>query len=77
MIKAQRQEFNLPAVGRIEVPLPSRAEQDAIVEQLDAADEEVARYRIERQKLAALRLGLRDDLLTGHVRVVALREAAE
>jgi type I restriction enzyme S subunit len=31
----------------------------------------------EREKLAALRLGLRDDLLTGRKRVVAIREAAE
>ncbi|MDP9412728.1 MAG: restriction endonuclease subunit S [Pseudomonadota bacterium] len=69
--------INLPAVEQIQVPLPPREEQDALVERLDAADEDVARYRIEREKLAALRLGLRDDLLTGRKSVIALRQAAE
>lgn len=69
--------INLPAVGQIQVPLPPREEQDAIVERLDAADEEIARYRIERAKLSSLREGLRDDLLTGRKPVVAIREAAE
>lgn len=69
--------INLPAVGRIQVPLPPREEQDAIVERLDAADYEVARYRTERDKLAALRLGLRNDLLTGRKQVIPLRAAAE
>jgi type I restriction enzyme S subunit len=69
--------INLPAVGQIQVPLPPREEQDAIVERLDAADEEIARYRIERAKLSSLREGLRDDLLTGQKPVVAIREAAE
>jgi len=69
--------INLPAVSKIQVPLPPREEQDAIVECLDAADEQVARYRIERAKLSSLREGLRDDLLTGRKPVVVLREAAE
>jgi type I restriction enzyme S subunit len=69
--------INLPAVGQIQVPLPPREEQDAIVERLDAADEEVARYRVEHAKLSSLREGLRDDLLTGRKPVVAIREAAE
>lgn len=69
--------INLPAVSQIELPLPTRDEQDAIVERFDAADEAVARHRIERDKLAALRFGLRDHLLTGRKPVVVLREAAE
>ncbi len=69
--------INLPAVGNIQIPLPPHEEQDAIVERLDAADQEVARRRVERDKLATLRLGLRDDLLTGRNFVVAVREAAE
>ena len=47
------------------------------MERLDATDEEVARYRIEREKLAALRMGLREDLLSGRKAVVTIREAAE
>ncbi len=69
--------INLPAVGQIQIPLPPRDVQDAIVERLDAADEEVARYRVEHAKLAALREGLRDDLLSGRKPVAAIREAAE
>mgnify|MGYP002622880009 CR=1 FL=1 len=74
---ASKAGINLPAVGQIEVPLPPRDEQDAIVERLDAADEEVARYRVEHAKLSSLREGLRHDLLTGRKPVVAIREAAE
>lgn len=69
--------INLPAVGQIQVPLPPRDVQDAIVERLDAADEEVARYRVEHAKLSSLREGLRDDLLSGRKPVAAIREAAE
>lgn len=69
--------INLPAVGRIEVPLPPRTEQDAIVARLDVADEMVAHFRVERKKLTAFRLGLREDLLTGRNPIVAVREAAE
>ena len=69
--------INLPAVGQIEIPLPPRNEQDAIVDRLDAEDEEVARFRVERKKLTALRLGLREDLVTGRKPVLGVREAAE
>lgn len=69
--------INLPAVGDIAVPLPLRNEQDAIVDRLDAMDEVVAHRRVERKKLTALRLGLREDLLTGCNPIVAVRAAAE
>ena len=69
--------INLPAVGKILVPLPPREEQDELVKRLDAADDEVARFRVEREKLVSLRLGLRDDLLSGRIPVLALQEAAE
>ena len=58
------------------VPVPSRREQTAIVEQFD---QHVALIRSEESKLGKLRLlkaGLMDDLLTGRVRVPVDEDAA-
>jgi type I restriction enzyme S subunit len=55
-----------------EVP---RDEQDEISRRLDALDTKIEAYRIERAKLSSLREGLRDDLLTGRVRVAVAGEA--
>jgi len=64
----------IQALKIIDVP---RDEQDEVSRRLSALDSETEAYRIERAKLAELREGLRDDLLTGRKPVVAIREAAE
>lgn len=63
----------IQALKIVDVP---RDEQDEISRRLDALDTEIEAYCIERDKLAALRNGLRDDLLTGRVSVERLTETA-
>ena len=52
-------------------------EQRAIIERVNSVAAAIEDHRRERAKLASLREGLRDDLLTGRQPVVAIREAAE
>jgi len=52
-------------------------EQLAIIERVNGVAAAIEDHRRERAKLSSLREGLRDDLLTGRKRVVAIREAAE
>ncbi len=56
--------------------LPERDQTDAI-KTIAALQAEIDGLMAERDKLADLRLGLRDDLLSGRKSVVAVREAAE
>jgi hypothetical protein len=56
--------------------LPERDQRDA-VEAIRRLQSQLDVLRSEHNKLVALRNGLRDDLLTGRVAVVAVREAAE
>lgn len=64
----------IQALKIVDVP---RDEQDEISRRLASLELEIQAYRSERAKLAALREGLRDDLLSGRKPVVAVREAAE
>ncbi len=52
-------------------------EQRAIIERVNGVSAAIEDHRRERAKLASLREGLRDELLTGRQPVVAIREAAE
>ena len=52
-------------------------EQRAIIERVNGVSAAIEDHRRERAKLAALREGLRDDLLSGRKLVAAIREAAE
>jgi len=52
-------------------------EQRAIIERVSGVSAAIEDHRRERAKLAALREGLRDDLLSGRKLVAAIREAAE
>lgn len=52
-------------------------EQRAIIERVSGVSAAIEDHRRERAKLAALREGLRDDLLSGRKPVAAIREAAE
>jgi type I restriction enzyme S subunit len=60
------------------VPVPNRAEQDAIVNRVDSINDRLVTERKCGEKLMAAKQGLMDDLLTGRVRVTnLLKEAAE
>ena len=52
-------------------------EQRAIIERVNGVSAAIEDHRRERAKLAALREGLRDDLLSGRKPVAAIRQAAE
>lgn len=59
--------LNLPAVGRINVPLSSRDKQDQVARTLDEQDVVIGKYRAEVGKLRSLKRGLMEDLLVGRV----------
>lgn len=63
--------LNLPAVARIEIPLPPKDEQDAIVEILDGLDAQIVHFRVEHNKLRDVRKGLFADMFSGHAPVLA------
>ena len=52
-------------------------EQHAIIERVNGVSAATEDHRRERAKLASIREGLRDDLLSGRKPVAAIREAAE
>lgn len=56
--------------------VPPRQEQTAIAEVLSGMDEEIRLLVEEREKIACLKLGAMDDLLTGRVRLPVDEEAA-
>lgn len=62
---------------RLPVRKLPHADQADAMKAVHALQAEIDALMSERGKLAALRLGLRDDLLTGRKPVVAIREAAE
>lgn len=62
---------------RLPVRKLPHADQVDAMKAVHALQAEIDALMSERGKLAALRLGLRDDLLTGRKPVVAIREAAE
>lgn len=55
--------LNLPAVGKIGVPLPSRDRQDRAAQMLDEQDAIIDSYHSEIGKLRLLKWGLMGDLL--------------
>lgn len=64
-----RERVNLTTLLRLRISCPLVDEQQAIVERMEAADEEVERSEEALAKLQALKCGLMADLLTGRVRV--------
>jgi len=62
---------------RLPVRKLPHADQVDAMKAVHALQAEIDALMSEREKLAALRLGLRDDLLTGRKPVAAIREAAE
>ena len=59
----------------LQVPVPTRVEQDRVVDALDRADDQLQGNARSLNKLRTLKQGLMDDLLTGRVRVQVPEEA--
>lgn len=70
---------NIARTSLLRLPLRKlpHADQVDAMKAVRALQAEIEALMSERGKLAALRLGLRDDLLTGRKPTVAIREAAE
>lgn len=70
---------NIARTSLLRLPLRKlpQGDQANAMNAVRALQSEIDTLTSEREKLAALRLGLRDDLLTGRKLVVAIREAAE
>lgn len=69
--------LNLPTIRRLMTAKPPRCEQNFIAERVDEIDGRVQDAKTESAKLSALKAGLMDDLLTGHVRVTSLLESLQ
>jgi len=74
----QQVNINPTNLRRAMIAVPDTLdEQRAIIERVNGVSAVIEDQRRERAKLAALREGLRDDLLSGRKPVAAIREAAE
>jgi len=74
----QQVNINPTNLRRALVAVPDTLdEQRAIIERVSGLSAAIQDHHRKRAKLASLREGLRDDLLTGRQPVVAIREAAE
>ena len=61
--------LNLPTVGSLLFPAPSKTEQDKITEKLDKIEENISIEQTSLAKYRNTKSGLMQDLLTGNVRV--------
>jgi type I restriction enzyme S subunit len=59
----------------VEIPVPSRTEQDAIAEVLSDMDTEIAALEARRDKTSAIKQGMMQQLLTGRIRLVKSQPA--
>lgn len=74
----QQVNINPTNLRRALIAVPNTLdEQRAIIERVNGVAAAIEDHRRERAKLSNLRVGLRDDLLTGRKPVVAIRETAE
>jgi type I restriction enzyme S subunit len=68
--------IGLPYFKKLEIAVPGRREQDAVAGVMLDSDRVIWKTGAELDKLRALKAGLMDDLLTGHVRVNFDEDAA-
>ena len=68
--------LNLPTIGKLKVPQPSRDEQDFIVQAVSAMEDRLEAEKHKVAELAAVKFALMSVLLTGELRVVRDAEAA-
>ncbi|MGY6744813.1 MAG: restriction endonuclease subunit S [Cecembia sp.] len=65
----EKKRVHLSSFIELEVPLPSKEEQTAIAQVLEAADKEISLLKAKAEKLREQKKGLMQVLLTGRVRV--------
>lgn len=69
--------INLEWVRQIPIPLPMAEEQERIASRLDLIDQEICSLRMEFGKVARLKTGLMQDLLSGRAPVSKLLSQSE
>ncbi|HEY5179330.1 MAG TPA: restriction endonuclease subunit S [Dermatophilaceae bacterium] len=74
--QSAQKNINLKDLRPLLIPVPSQSEQMAIVAIYEAHAREVADSSATREKLALLKVGLMNDLLSGRVRVTADMDVA-
>ena len=70
-------ETNAPGLGnlrRIMIAVPSIVEQDLIIQRMNSVKAQLNISDLQLTKLRNEKIGLMNDLLTGHVRVTPLLE---
>ncbi|MDA7418305.1 restriction endonuclease subunit S [Xenophilus arseniciresistens] len=67
-----RGEISIAPLRRMEVPVPSVAEQKQLIKLLEASETQIRHEELALKKLRLQKSGLMDDLLTGRVRVTPL-----
>lgn len=74
--QSAQKNINLQDLRPLPIPLPSKAEQDAIAERYEAVQLRLDTEEAAARKLREAKCGLMDDLLTGRVRVTSLLDTA-
>jgi type I restriction enzyme S subunit len=67
-----QQHFNVGDLAAMQVSVPPQAEQQQIIDRLEAVNTRVKQEYASRNAMTDLKSGLMDDLLTGRVRVTPL-----
>lgn len=75
--QSAQKNINLQDLRPLLLPYPSKDEQDAIADRIEAIQNKIDAETRDRGKLKLKKLGLMHDLLTGRVPVPAHRETAE
>lgn len=70
LLNAAPRKINMGEIGKVPIPLPEPGEQRAIAEALDAMDAELVALEGKLAKSHQVKQGMRQDLLTGRVRLV-------
>ena len=66
--------INAAEYSSLRIPLPSLPEQETIASMLDGVDEAIERGRADTKMLQSLKASTADALLTGRVRVGAMKQ---
>ena len=69
-----QQHFNVSDLSKLMLAVPSLPEQDRILEGLATIQARIEKEVQTLGKLSSIKQGLRQDLLTGRVRVTTLKE---
>lgn len=76
VVGTTRAEISIHVLKKLLIPLGERSEQDEIATRIDGMDRRLEAETDHLEKLQAVQEGLKEDLLTGRVRVSSHESAA-